>query len=1220
MLLFKLSVVEAARDDVLIIVNDNSLDSPQVGAYYAQQRDINPANIVHVNVPGSYFISWTDFRRLRDQLIRFMQQPGMLDDPGLTPVVCLDGEPPYYCQASMDQLRAHTKIRYLVTTRGVPTRMTVDGSTLYSANAPTSVDNYLKYWLINYFAEDVTLAFTEREIAFSDGRGMRTVEPATDRELIVGRIDGLDLSAAKALVDRAMAVEDAGIYGTWYGSTKFWSLKNADTGAAIYPKSDRSVLGWRYALGLWGEDRAECSDYLDFSGFLAEGKAPAHCRVKFNDDSDPARQSTLNINYPPPGNTRSRMPLVVDALGYQGWLDGQATLGSFATLLNWRKNDQCTVTLCDNAPDPAACRVASSDIFAELNTDCVGVADGFMAYNHTSYPVSYLAVWPTGWFQSARIGNSGWNGGGHGDLNQLAFPEVSSDAGFDDNNSLWFRNTDQVASPLCYASSDFTLVPDQPCVDARRVVLSQKMTLAPQALDMISPQTYRVAVRYQTRNIANNVDLRVRLFIHETGAGDVLIDYGVKTLAVLTPVDTTGWTAAEVVFTLDPILQTGISYDGIKITIDTPNAFTGDLGIDVVSVQETTTGLELASNGSFSLGHRQAATGDHAATFLSRLGGVAAWGSVGHHQSGGSAFAGNGLEILTYFLRGLPLGDAVWFNESNNSGLLYGDPLYSPVAVRLNPFDIANIQNGRIELVGSTVNGRDPTQVSTSYRIDVCPGSDFYTCDQAQSWLATGISGTGGSENTLLGSLDTTLLPVGDYTLRLQVNSLHSVSGRSQTIADYYTAFHINNVNNAPVAVNTSLDIVEDTVKTSFLQASDADADTLTYSIVSNGTKGTATITNATTGIYSYTPNPDATGTDSFTFKANDGLLDSNIATVTVNITAVNDAPVASAGTLATNEDTVAGGILSASDVDNDPLTYSLVNNASQGIVTITDSATGAYSYTPNANVTGTDTDSFTFKVNDGQVDSNTATVTITINPINNAPVANNDSASVDEGQSVNINLAINDTDIEAPVDLTSIVIATVPSNGTIVVNANGTVDYTHDGSETVSDSFTYTILDTGGTVSNSALVSLTVIPQNDAPLATSVSISIFNNEPVTVTLDAIDADGDPLEYSLVSMPSQGTLALTNASVDTFTYTYTPNIDATGIDSFTYSVNDGLLESNIATVTIQFLEVAAVTGESAPSGGSLNLLFVLLFSLLSGLRFIPVYGVLNRSASAGVIS
>ncbi len=224
----------ALRDDVLVVVNDNSLDSPQVGAYYAQQRGIDPDNIVHVRMPAGYFIGWDDFRRLRDQLIGFMQQH-TLDDPALEPVVCTDGEPPYYCPASMDQLRQHTRIRYLVTTRGVPTRMTVDGSTLFSPNTPTSVDNYLKYWLINYFADDVPLKFTEREVAFGDGRGMRTVAPATDRELIVGRIDGLNLASARALVDRALAAEAAGIYGTWYGSTKFFALAECGRRGAALP-------------------------------------------------------------------------------------------------------------------------------------------------------------------------------------------------------------------------------------------------------------------------------------------------------------------------------------------------------------------------------------------------------------------------------------------------------------------------------------------------------------------------------------------------------------------------------------------------------------------------------------------------------------------------------------------------------------------------------------------------------------------------------------------------------------------------------------------------------------------------------------------------------------------------------------------------------------------------------------------------------------------------
>jgi len=764
----------ALRDDVLVIVNDNSVDSPQVGAYYAQQRGIDPANIVHVNVPDSYFISWDDFRRLRDQLIRFMQL-NTLDDPTLTPAVCTDGEPPYYCTASMDQLRTHSRIRYLVTTRGVPTRMTVDGSALVSPGAPTSVDNYLKYWLINYFADDVPLAFSEREIAFGDGRDMRPVEPATDRELIVGRIDGLDLNAARALVDRAAAIERQGIYGNWYGSTKFFRWKDVNTGAVIYPQSASSLLGWRYALGLWGEDRPECSDYLNFSGALPEGKTPSHCRVQLNDDSNPAVQTTQGIAYPAPGNAASRQPAPVDALGYQGWLDGQASAGSFDALLNWRKDEQCTVTLCDDAADPEACRANSTDIFGELNTDCVGVADGFMGYNHQSYPVSYLAIWPTG-----------WRGPVGGDQDRLGFPEVRTDSGSDDNHSLWFRNTDQVADPRCYPTSDFTLPASTLCPDARQLQLSQTIALGDTPYDPNNPPTYQISLQYQGVNINQVTPLRVRLLVHETGAGTTLIDYGLKTLATVAAGDS-GWAPATVRFQLDPLLQTGASYDRLELVFDTAGTFSGELGLDRVSVQALGSGVELASNGSFTGGHRQVATGDHAATFLNRLNGLAFWGSVSHHQSSGCAFCFNGLETLVYFLRGLPLGDAVWFNESNNSGILYGDPLYSPVAVRINPVNSTDTLSGVVDLYGSTVNGRDPAQVTTNYRVDVCPGDDFFICDQIPgAWRSTGISGQGGVENTLLGTLDTTVVAAGKYTLRLAVSSVQTATGRGQTLNDYY--------------------------------------------------------------------------------------------------------------------------------------------------------------------------------------------------------------------------------------------------------------------------------------------------------------------------------------------------------------------------------------------------------------------------------------------------
>ena len=180
----------ASRDDVLVIVNDNSIDSQAIGEYYAQRRDINPARIVHVKVPNQYYISWTEFQSLRDQILRFGVCPSITASP--QPAACNDASQPIYTADNMAAFTANGSIRYIVTTRGVPTRMNVDGSNQFSANSSTSVDNYLRFWLTRYLTSDVSFAsFNTRAKEFGDGRGMRTVAPPVDKEYVVGRIDGL---------------------------------------------------------------------------------------------------------------------------------------------------------------------------------------------------------------------------------------------------------------------------------------------------------------------------------------------------------------------------------------------------------------------------------------------------------------------------------------------------------------------------------------------------------------------------------------------------------------------------------------------------------------------------------------------------------------------------------------------------------------------------------------------------------------------------------------------------------------------------------------------------------------------------------------------------------------------------------------------------------------------------------------------------------------------
>ena len=166
----------------------------------------------------------------------------------------------------------------------------------------------------------------------------------------------------------------------------------------------------------------------------------------------------------------------------------------------------------------------------------------------------------------------------------------------------------------------------------------------------------------------------------------------------------------------------------------------------------------------------------------------------------------------------------------------------------------------------------------------------------------------------------------------------------------------------------------------------------LTIASVSSVTGGTAVLNPD--GTVTFTPNPNFNGPASFSYVATDGTSTTGSTSVTVNVAAVNDAPTAANASVSTNEDTVlTGNLPAASDVDNNPITYALGNNATHGTVSV--AANGSYTYTPNANYNGAD--SFSYTVNDGQGGSNIYSVNVNVAPVNDAPIANPDTLAATE-------------------------------------------------------------------------------------------------------------------------------------------------------------------------------------------------------------------------------
>lgn len=307
------------------------------------------------------------------------------------------------------------------------------------------------------------------------------------------------------------------------------------------------------------------------------------------------------------------------------------------------------------------------------------------------------------------------------------------------------------------------------------------------------------------------------------------------------------------------------------------------------------------------------------------------------------------------------------------------------------------------------------------------------------------------------------------------------------------------------------------------------------------------------------------------TFTARGRIIDRdgdyNEYDVEVVVLEPNLAPIAADDAITTDEDTPVTASLTANDSDPDgnldPTTLSVITPPTLG--TLTNNADGSIIYTPSLN--NTLPDSFTYQVCDTLGLCAEAAVSITINPINDMPVANDDTAVTDEDVPVTILVLDNDSDVDGD----QLVVASVTAGGKgSVVNNGLSVSYTPYPNENGNDSFSYTINDlNGGTAT--AVVSITIIPVNDPPNAQNDTSETLEDVPVVIPVLANDwdVDGDPVVIVGFTQPNSGTVTLNGDG----TLTYTPVQNTNGSDTFTYTIGDPSNATASATVTVNVVPV-----------------------------------------------
>jgi large repetitive protein len=373
--------------------------------------------------------------------------------------------------------------------------------------------------------------------------------------------------------------------------------------------------------------------------------------------------------------------------------------------------------------------------------------------------------------------------------------------------------------------------------------------------------------------------------------------------------------------------------------------------------------------------------------------------------------------------------------------------------------------------------------------------------------------------------------------------------------------------NEAPTANADTLSTNEDTplfsISFAELLANDTDpnADALTITNISAVQSGTLTLKEGPQTI-EFVPPLNFNGLVTFSYTISDGEFTA-LATATIDVLPINDAPVAEPLVTQTLEDTPVTMTFFANDIEGNNFTFVIDTPPSDGIVV----ASGTnFIYTPNSNFFGAD--SFTIRAKDA-AEGPTTTVTVNISPVNDFPVSIDDVVQTNEDSIVDIILSA--TDVEDDITKLEFVVIGPPSQGTLL-GVTPNLTYRPNPNFFGDDTITFLVFDVDGAVAQGK-VEIEVDPIQDAPIAQALSFRVNELTSKTFNISGLDVDGEGLTFTVLTalLPGQGTLSVVsdndlNDQVASLTYTapdLQPPVENLTVP-VTFEVNDG---SGTATAT-----------------------------------------------------